>query len=411
MSYCKLLNALIKINAIDKVGVIKEMLNMFSDSLKEKPLYVIYSLDGDPYLEAYFKRPRIRLSKSGLDIFNDGRVLGNLCRGVIRRILIGEGTRVVMMFKDENSRYVKLPTRPEFKVSLNPLIPMVISIVATLAIFIFLIRYGLWVTILATALQAPLISIAYTYIGLNNIAKININGSRLLRITIHIPRDSGNDALNRILMYASSIREIEPSEISELVSRLRLMAGNGNVYVDYLTIPNVKNAKIYMVPSPECNAISLNLFKGIIVLSNKLLACLSGSELESVILHELGHLANLDTYKSLVISAAYSSVMTIILFYTIFKTGLTPLSIAIYALSILVAILLVMMFSRFSEYRADEYAIRANMAPGLATSLVRITYPTIDASIIKQAFMSHPTTLRRIMRMVNLVSHGSRVKE
>ncbi|WP_291767306.1 M48 family metallopeptidase [Caldivirga sp. UBA161] len=393
-AYSKLLDSLMKLGSI-KVSDIMRNLSTGND---KGLLYVIYSLNSDISIEAYFTKFYLAITNGSLKIRGDLKKADEFSKIILRDTVIGNGRRLVMLFKDNGDEYVKIPTRPASSITMNPAISFIASSILTLAIFLLLTKYGILLTLAVVIAQVLLTNIAYTYVSFLRMIKLRVDGSSIIKVMVTLPINVPEDVLARLISYASSIKSISGSQLALLISGLRAVGGSmiTNINVERVSMPSIKGINIYLVPSPECNAVSLNLINKVILVSTKLVACLNEDELKAVIHHELGHIINKDTYKALAASVAYSLASAVMLLYVIPRIGLTLVAITTYTLIALLAIVTSLALSRINETRADLYALSKGYKESLATALVKVTYPSIHSSLIKQVFLSHPTTLSRV---------------
>lgn len=405
-AYSKLLNSLIRLGSIkvpDIMGIIDEIIGKAITELNNKLLYIVYSWNSTASIEVYFNKLNLTVRDNSIEMHGDKRSVEDISRLIVRRMLIGDGKRVVMIFRDEGDYYIKVPTKPEFSITINPAVSFIASSILTLIILLLLTRYSIPLTLAAVALQVIAVNVMYTYISFSRMSKIKVNGLSMLKVTTILPINVPEDVLFRVVSYASSIRRIRKDELDQVVRTIRAIGGPAVLSIDIerVSIPQLSNINIYLVPSPECNAVSLNLFSKIIVISTKLIACLSQGELEAVVNHEVGHIVNLDTYRALLTSLIYSLASAAVLIYVVPMIESTMVSLAIYASIIFVAIVFSMALSRLSEIRADLYALSKGYREQLATALVKVTYPYIHSIPLKTLFLSHPSTLSRINRLLN----------
>ncbi len=393
-AYSKLLDSLMKLGSI-KVSDIMKFLSVNGDN---NLLYVIYSLNSDISLEAYFTRFYLAVVNGALKIRGDLKKADEFSKAILRDTIIGNGKKLVMLFKDNGDEYVKIPTRPASSITMNPAVPFIVSSILTLIIFLVLTRFGILLTLTVVIAQVLLTNMAYTYLSFLRMVKLRIDGSSIIKVVVTLPVDIPEDAFARLISYASSIKSISKNQLTLLISGLRAIGGSMiiNISVERTSVPLIKGVNIYLVPSPECNAVSLSLINRVIIIGTKLMACLNDDELKAVIYHELGHIINKDTYKALIISVAYSLISVIMLLYVIPRIGLTLIMILIYALIALLAIIISFTLSKVNETKADLYALSNGYRESLATALVKVTYPSIHSSLIKRVFLSHPTTLNRV---------------
>ncbi|MFP3157941.1 MAG: M48 family metalloprotease [Caldivirga sp.] len=408
-AYSRLLESLVRLGSIDMHDVLNSI-NLVISEFRREFLYAIYTWNAETNVEVYFRRFSIQVLDSSLKIQGDGRGVDEVSRFILRNTLIGDGKRVVMLFRDEGDEYVKVPTKPEFAITVNPAVSFIISSILTLVIFLLLTKYGIAPTIISVIAQVMAVNLLYTYLSFMRMVKVRVDGSRIIRVTVTLPTNTPEDTLFRLISYASSLRRIRREELTQVTAILRAIGGSTqvNVKVDYITIPSISGVKIYLVPSPDCNAVSMNLLDKFIVMGTKLVACLNQGELEAVINHELGHIVHLDTYKSLIASIIYSLASAIMLFYVIPVIGLTPLSVVIYVSVVLAAIVISLALSRLNEVKADLYALSKGYRAPLATALVKVTYPSIYSTPIKAVFLSHPSTLSRVNKLLKATgkTHG-----
>jgi Zn-dependent protease with chaperone function len=400
-AYSRLLESLVRLGSIGTHDVLNSV-NLVINEFRREFLYAIYTWNTDANIEVYFRRFNIQVFDGSLKIQGDGRGVEEASRLILRNTLIGSGKKVVMLFKDEGDEYVKVPTKPEFAITINPAVSFIASSILTLVIFLMLTRYGIALTIISVIAQVVAINMLYTYLSFTRMVKVRVDGSRIIKVTVTLPINTPEDTLFRLISYASSLRRVKREELTQVITILRAIGGSTQVSigVDYLTIPSINGVKIYLVPSPDCNAVSMNLLGKFIVIGTKLVACLNQGELEAVINHELGHIVHLDTYKSLIASIIYSLASAIMLFYVIPVIGLTPLSVVIYVSIILAAIVISLALSRLNEVKADLYALSRGYRVPLATALVKVTYPSIYSTPIKAVFLSHPSTLIRVNKLL-----------
>ena len=393
-AYSKLLDTLMKLGSIKVSDIVRNL----STGNDKGLLYIVYSLNSDISIEAYFTRFYLAITNGSLRIRGDLKKADEFSKIMLRDTIVGNGRKLVMLFKDNGDEYVKIPTRPASSITMNPAISFIASSILTLVIFLLLTKYGILLTLAVVIAQVLLTNIAYTYASFLRMIKLRVDGSSIIKVMVTLPIDVPEDTLARLISYASSIKSISRSQLALLISGLRAVGGSmiTNISVERVSMPSIKGINVYLVPSPECNAVSLNLINKVILVSTKLVACLNEDELKAVIHHELGHIINRDTYKALVASVAYSLVSAVMLLYVIPRIGLTLVTISAYALIALLAIVTSLALSRINETRADLYALSKGYKESLATALVKVTYPSIHSSLIKRVFLSHPTTLSRV---------------
>ncbi|WP_292000227.1 M48 family metallopeptidase [Caldivirga sp.] len=402
-AYSKLLDSLMKLGSI-KVSDIVRSLNTNAEKNGNGLLYVVYSLNSDISIEAYFTRFYLAVTNGSLRIRGDWRKAEEFSKIMLRDTVIGNGKKLVMLFRDEGEEYVKIPTRPSSSITMNPAVSFITSSILTLIIFLLLTKYGILLTLTVVIAQVLLTNIAYTYVSFLRMIKLRVNGSSIIKVTATLPIDVPEDTLTRLISYASSIRSISKNQLALLISGLRAIGGSMilNISIERVLVPSIKGVNVYLVPSPECNAVSLNLINKVIVVSTKLVACLNEDELKAVIHHELGHIVNKDTYKALAASVAYSLTSAMMLLYVIPRAGLTIVTITAYTLIALLAVVTSLALSRINETKADLYALSSGYKESLATALVKVTYPSIHSSLVKRIFLSHPTTLSRINAILKM---------
>ncbi|ABW02517.1 M48 family metallopeptidase [Caldivirga maquilingensis] len=393
-AYSKLLDSLMRLGSIKVSDIMRNLSTGNNNDL----LYVIYSLNSDISIEAYFTRFYLAITNGSLRIRGDLKKADEFSKIMLRNTVIGNGRKLVMLFKDNGEEYVKIPTRPTSSITMNPAVSFIVSSILTLIIFLLLTKYGILLTLAVVIAQVLLTNIAYTYVSFLRMIKLRVNGSNIIKVVVTLPIDVPEDTLARLVSYASSIKSISKSQLTLLISGLRAIGGSmiTSINVERISMPLIKGINVYLVPSPECNAVSLNLINKVILVSTKLVACLNEDELRAVIHHELGHIINKDTYKALVASVVYSLVSAVMLLYVIPRIGLTLVTVSAYALIALLAIVISLTLSRINETKADLYALSKGYKESLATALVKVTYPSIHSPLIKQVFLSHPTTLSRV---------------
>ncbi len=398
--YSRLINLLMRINALPRQEVVRKVLEVAQGPMLGSLLYIVYSLNSSERIDAWFRGFKISVDSG----YSTSGSAGEFSRTLLRSLIVGNYRYIVMLFRQEihgnNVAYRKIPTRPFYNITMNPAISFVASSILTILIFLTLTRFSLWLTFAAAALQVSIVNVAYSVISLRRMTKVRINGSKILKIIARLPREDEETA-SRIIAYASTISLISQGEIADIISKLRGIAKVSDVYLELINIPDFKGVDIYIVPSPDCNATSVKLVKGIILVATRLVACLNQDELDAVLNHELAHLKRLDTLRSLLYSLAYSLASLVVLVMFIARMGNIEAWL-IYAAMVVAALLISLALSRYSEVKADQYAAMRTSVKALALALTKATYPNIYENPLVEAFRGHPSTLRRINNISRL---------
>ncbi len=185
----------------------------------------------------------------------------------------------------------------------------------------------------------------------------------------------------KLMTGAQQMDRVKYAKIYQMVERLSESAG----------LPKVPELYIVNDMSPNAFAFGRTKSSSAIGIHVGLLNILNEDELEGVLAHEIGHIANSDN-----VLMTFASVIPILLYYFAYffllgrddRDGrggniLFAWIGAIFARFI--GSLLVLALSRFREYVADEFAARLTTKPeALASALAKITYAvSLNPSLIK----------------------------
>lgn len=192
----------------------------------------------------------------------------------------------------------------------------------------------------------------------------------------------------------------------------------------------IKTPEVGIFPSPQPNAFATgwNRNNALMAVSVGLLNHLTQDEVEAVIAHEIGHIANGDMVT---LSLLQGTVNTFVLFFArvfgslidqiIFKRspqqgGISPtyfmVRMVLEMLFGVLASVIVMWFSRYREYRADEAGARLASREAMINALLRLKSQSAGAQAmlpkemqafainsglnVKQLFSTHPSIEQRV---------------
>ena len=193
--------------------------------------------------------------------------------------------------------------------------------------------------------------------------------------------------------------------------------------------------KVYIIddPSPNAFATGRDPQHAIVAATTGMLSIMDDNELEAVMAHEMGHVANYDIRLSMIIFGLVSAVslLTNITIRVMFRgndrNNSSPIAMAVglivMALAPLAAVIIQMAVSRQREYLADATSALTTRHPeGLASALEKlrqnkqpmqkqntalahlfITNP-LKAGVMSKMFSTHPPLEERITRLRNNVS-------
>ena len=146
-----------------------------------------------------------------------------------------------------------------------------------------------------------------------------------------------------------------------------------------------------------------------VVVTDTMLQQFPPDEIEVIMAHELGHCAHHDIWTSFVMSglicmglfgliALYLSTLTILMTTYSFVALLQPLYLLLGIIAFFVLLRLNLLYRRYKEYQADEYALRAtNNIQAFKDGMTRLTNMSMPRWRIRRSVVStHPTLVKRL---------------
>ena len=265
--------------------------------------------------------------------------------------------------------------------------------------------------IIILLLSPLLIPIIYSYILQLRVRHGDLRNSRIIKFVLEygdFEERKFNEAL-RLLSRIENTRSLSDIRrfLISLINDERTKPRNFHEEeIDIKSLINKlgirSNYGIYLVNVNQCNAASIGL-PGInyIVLTSRLVSCLSTDELAAVIMHEVGHIVHGDSAKTLFLISLAQLVNIALITYII------PLM-SLPAIPILLMVILLEMFSiisvmKLSEYSADKYALKFVSPRSLAMALIRVTWKELHNELVSRRlgiFASHPSVSSRLVRIM-----------
>ena len=356
-----------------------------------------------------------------LSINHEVRVKGHgrmkdLINALVLRYLGTDGMRrITILLLKRNNRVYRVNDLPRtYSPSIGLIGLMLISIMA-LSIIVAVLRVidiipsiHLIIILLLSPLLIPII---YSYILQLRVRHGDLRGSRIIKFVLEYSDfDEGrfNEALRLLsrIENTKSLSEIRRFLIS-LVNDERTKPRN--FYEEEIDVNSLINKLgvrgnygIYLVNVNQCNAASIGL-PGInyIVLTSRLVSCLSTDELAAVIMHEVGHIVHGDSAKTLFLISLAQLVNIALITYIIPLMSLPAIPILLMA--VLLEVLGIVYVMKLSEYSADKYALRFVSPKSLAMALIRVTWKELHSELVSRRlgiFASHPLVSSRLVRIM-----------
>ncbi|GAB6948262.1 hypothetical protein JCM16161A_23920 [Vulcanisaeta sp. JCM 16161] len=356
-----------------------------------------------------------------LSINHEVRVRGrgkmrDLVNALVLRYLGTDGMRrITILLVQRDNRIYRVNDLPRaYSPSIGLIGLMLVSIMA-LSIIVAVLRIINVIPsihlILILLLSPLLIPIIYSYVLQLRVRHGDLRNSRIIKFVLEygdFEERRFNEALRLLsrIENTRSLSEIRRFLIS-LVNDVRTKPQN--FYEEYIDINSLisklgirNNYGIYLVNVNQCNAASIGL-PGInyIVLTSRLVSCLSTDELAAVIMHEVGHIVHGDSAKTLFLISLAQLVNIALITYIIPLMSLPAIPILMAA--ILLEVFGIVSVMKLSEYSADKYALRFVHRRSLAMALIRVTWKELHNELVSRrfgVFASHPSVSSRLVRIL-----------
>ncbi len=366
---------------------------------------VVHGDDGDAELSINHE-VRVRGRGKTRDLLN-ALVLRYLGTDGMRRITI-----LLLQRGDRVYRVNDLPraySPPTGLIGLMLLSIMALSIItAVLRIINVIPSIHLIIILLLSPLLIPII---YSYILKLRVKHGDLRGSRIIKFVLEygeFEEERFNEAL-RLLSRIENTRSLSEIRgfLMSLVSNARVRPSN--FYEEVIDVDSlinrlgvVGNYGLYMVNVNQCNAASIGL-PGInyIVLTSRLVSCLSEDELTAVIMHEVGHIIHGDSVKALFLISLAQLVNIVLITYVIPLMSLP--AIPMLTAAILLEVFGIISVMKLSEYSADRHALKFVPKRSLAMALIRVTWRELHSELVSRRLgllSSHPSVSSRLIRIL-----------
>ncbi|WP_054857360.1 M48 family metalloprotease [Vulcanisaeta sp. JCM 16159] len=356
-----------------------------------------------------------------LSINHEVRIRGrgkvkDLVNALILRYLGTDGVRriTILLIKRKNRIYRVNDLPRAYSPPVGLIWLMLISIMV-LSIIIAVLRIVNAIPslhlIIVLLLSPLLIPIIYSYILRLKIRRGDLRNAQIIKFVLEYG-DFDEKRFNEALRLLSRIENIK--SLNEIRRFLMLLVSNSrtrpqNFYEEEINVNDLisrlgirKNYGIYLVNVNQCNAASIGL-PGInyIILTSRLLSCLSTNELIAVIMHEVGHIVHGDSAKALFLISLVQLVNIALITYIIPLMSLPAIPIIIVA--IFFEIFGMAYIMKLSEYSADKYALKFVPKRDLAMALIRVTWKELHNELVRRRFIifaSHPPISSRLARII-----------